>query len=488
MRDRNLAAMTVSKREIQILAVILVAGAALRAIGLDAQLWFDEIATLVEFVRLPFATIVSDYSSLNNHMFFTLQAKASTALFGEAAWSLRLPAALFGIASIYLIWRLARAHSRPRVALGAAALTAFSYHHIWFSQNARGYTELGFWCLLATIAYLSLLRAPKRASAVALALAVAAAHYTHLTAGFFLAALGLHYLAREGARLSRRERINRAPFFAFAAGGLLALAAYAPALPSILAQVGAVSETSAVDVMQHYQNPLWSIAEGLRTLGGPPWFGFVAAPMALGALAIGAFSLWRKSPASVVIIGLSILVTLAALTALSMRVWPRFFFVQFPFLFWLLAEGADAALLAVRERLPLLKAPQNEARAYALGLVVASALSLALTAKNYAAPKQDYEGAAAYIAAQGGSPEEVAAVGLAAFPFKAYYRPAFVEAPQAEHDKIANSRWVILIFPARTLRRYPDLASTLERDFEAPVRFRGTLGDGAVLVYRRKES
>jgi 4-amino-4-deoxy-L-arabinose transferase-like glycosyltransferase len=478
--------MTVSKREIQTLGFILVAGALLRAVGLNSQLWFDEIATLVEFVRQPFAAILSDYSSLNNHMFYTLQAKAATALFGEASWSLRLPAALFGVASIYMIWRLARAVSKPRVALGAATLTAFSYHQIWFSQNARGYTELGFWCLAATLAYLSLLKAPKRASAVALALSVAAALYTHLTAGFFIAALGLHYLGREGARLYRRETIGWVPFFAFAAGGLIALAAYAPALPSILAQVGGVSETSSVDVMRHYQNPLWSIAEGLRTLGGPPWFGFVAAPVALCALGFGAASLWRRSPAAVIIIGLSILVTFAALAAMSMRVWPRFFFVQFPLLFWLLAEGADAALGALRAQIAALRSPKFDTAAYALGLAIASGLSLLLAAKNYAAPKQDYAGASAYIDAEGGNPGEVAAAGLAAFPYAAYYRSDFLAAAQAEPEKIANSQWVIIAFPSRTLRRYPDLAVTLEREFEAPVRFRGTLGDGAILVYRRR--
>ena len=484
--DRKIAAMTVPKQEIQILAAILVAGAALRAIGLDAQLWFDEIATLVEFVRLPFGAIVSDYSSLNNHMFFTLQAKAATLLFGEAAWSLRLPAALFGVGSIYLIWRLARRYSQPRVALSAAALTAFSYHHIWFSQNARGYTELGFWCLAATIAYLSLLQAPRRASAIALALSIAAALYTHLTAGFFIAALGLHYLAREGARLSRRETISLAPFFAFAAGGLLALAAYAPALPSIIAQVSGVSGGSAVDVMQHYQNPLWAIAEGLRTLGGPPWFGFVAASVALCALAFGAASLWRRSPAAVIITALSILITLAMLTALSMRVWPRFFFVQFPLLFWLLAEGANALLAVARPRLARLSEPRIEARAFLLGMTVACGLSLALAAKNYAAPKQDYEAAAAYVEAQGGAPAEIVAAGLAAFPYSVYYRPAFRQAAEAEPEKIANSQWVIIAFPSRTLRRYPELAGALDREFEAPVRFKGTLGDGAILVYRRK--
>ena len=80
----------------------------------------------------------------------------------------------------------------------------------------------------------------------------------------------------------------------------------------------------------------------------------------------------------------------------------------------------------------------------------------------------------------------VVAAGLAAFPYSVYYRPAFRQAAEAEPEKIANSQWVIIAFPSRTLRRYPELAGALDREFEAPVRFKGTLGDGAILVYRRK--
>jgi len=473
------------------LAAILVAGAALRIVGLNSQLWFDEIATLVDFVRLPFGEIISDYSSLNNHMFYTLQAKAAIAVFGEAPWSLRLPAFVFGVASIAMIYVLARAHGSARVALAAAALTALSYHHIWFSQNARGYTELGFFCLLATASYLDLLSKPSRVSGVVLAASVAGALYTHLTAGFYIAALGLHWLGRQVHRVAKGNgadgrRIEWPAFISLTAGGIIALLAYAPALPAIVANVGGVSETSAVDVMKHYQNPLWALAEGLRTLGGPAWFGLAAAPVAAIVLVFGGVSLWRRAPAAAIILGLSIGVTLLALTALSMRIWPRFFFVQLPLIFWLLAEGADALAATIARRLPLTRRIGGESGVFSGGIAVALAIFAALASRNYAAPKQNYLAPAQYLMSQRADPASVAAIGLASFPYNVLYNNGFSTLPDPTPQNIEASQWIIIAFPSRTLRRYPESAEILEREFAEPIRFKGTLGDGAVLLYRRK--
>src|SRR5689334_20857671 len=80
----------------------------LRLVKLDAELWYDEILTLVQFVRLPLGELLTTYTSLNNHIAYSLEAKAVIALFGEHPWTLRLPAALFGVGSVYAAYRLIR--------------------------------------------------------------------------------------------------------------------------------------------------------------------------------------------------------------------------------------------------------------------------------------------------------------------------------------------------------------------------------------------
>jgi uncharacterized membrane protein len=48
------------------------------------------------------------------------------------------------VASIGALYLLGRAVAGPTEALFAAALMTVAYHHVWFSQNARGYSGLLF--------------------------------------------------------------------------------------------------------------------------------------------------------------------------------------------------------------------------------------------------------------------------------------------------------------------------------------------------------
>ena len=82
--------------------------------------------TLVEFVRLPVREIVTTYTSLNNHVLYSLLAHASVGLFGESAWTLRLPAVLFGIASIWLLWWLAMTPAHEQTKAGNSLLAKAS--------------------------------------------------------------------------------------------------------------------------------------------------------------------------------------------------------------------------------------------------------------------------------------------------------------------------------------------------------------------------
>ena len=80
------------------------------------------------------------------------------AIFGDGPAALRLPAVLFGVASIAALYLFARRVTTVREALVAAALMTVSYHHIWFSQNARGYSALLFWTLVSSWLFARALR------------------------------------------------------------------------------------------------------------------------------------------------------------------------------------------------------------------------------------------------------------------------------------------------------------------------------------------
>ena len=186
------------------------------------------------------------------------------------------------------------------------------------------------------------------------------------------------------------------------------------------------------------------------------------------------------------ILALSVALTLAALTALNMRVWPRFFFVQLPLIFWLLAEGTDAVATALARRLPILKRFGDDRAVFSVAIAAGLAVFAVLALKNYAAPKQNYLAPTQFLMSQRAIPSSVAAIGLAAFPYSALYNNGYSTLPEPTPQNIEASQWIIIAFPSRTLRRYPEIAEVLEREFDEPIRFKGTLGDGAILLYRRK--
>ena len=88
------------KRHYVALAVITAAGIALRLIYIHQPMRYDEAFSYLFFVHVPLASTLSDYSVPNQHILNSLLMRLCASLFGNAPWSLRLPAFLFGVAVI----------------------------------------------------------------------------------------------------------------------------------------------------------------------------------------------------------------------------------------------------------------------------------------------------------------------------------------------------------------------------------------------------
>ena len=129
----------------------------LRSLGLSQSLWIDEVSTL-EYATSGFLEQLTVFVSPNNHLLNTLFIKLSTAVFGESEWSVRLPAVIFGVATVPVLYWLTRRSLGAWPAMAVTLLLAVSYHHVFFSQNARGYAAHLFLSLLATGLFLRGLR------------------------------------------------------------------------------------------------------------------------------------------------------------------------------------------------------------------------------------------------------------------------------------------------------------------------------------------
>lgn len=476
-------------------AAVIVAATMFRLWGLNQELWYDEIVTLTEFVRKPASELLITFGSLNNHLAYTWLAKASTGLFGEAPWSLRAPAALFGVISIWAVWRLIRMTGLKWVAFVTAALLAVSVHHVWFSQNARGYTGLLLFTSLSAISMANGLKHRRPSDWVLYAVFAAAALATHLTAAFLLTAQGLTALAIGYHEVVTQKQLSawrwlKGPLIGFGGALLITLIIYAPMAPDMIetfAAYDAPVENKTGPGVEEWQNPLWTIVETLRS------FGMIGAaiPIALLFAAIGAVRLTRLAPAIAAPFIVHIPLTLIVLIIASFRIWPRYFFIDIGFLVACVVYGAFWFADVTEKIAPALKRFSLNGRNLKIaGSILMFAISIPLLATNYGAPKQELRAALAFIE-EGRQPgDEIMTVGLAQLPFGDYLAPDWPHISSlAEFDaamRVNEGVWIVAAFPAHLRTTYPEIADRLEADFDIAEQFSGTLSGGDVVIYRRR--
>lgn len=454
------------------LAATVVTALVLRAIGLDSQLWYDEIVTLVESVRLPIARIVSEFPGVNAHPLYSVSAHVTTSALGEANWTLRLPAMLFGVASVAMVFVLAtRVMTRAEAWAGALVLSV-SYHHVWFSQNARGYTMMGFFALFSTWCLIRHAESGRSKYLAWFVVASIAGIYTHLTMAFVVVGqAGAILIGRAIGWRAVRDFDVRAIVSASIAAAVGAIALYAPFIPGLIEHLRSDAPEEAAKVATGW----WALAEALRQmLSGPG----VPAAIATGVVAvIGAWRLWRDAPAFVAILVAPAFVTAASLVVLGQPLRPRFFFFL-----------AGAAVVCAGRGAGVLGAAlgRREVMTAVVATVLATASVLALP-RNYRIPKQDFASAVAFLDAEVSGGASIGAAGPACFPIERYFgRQSWrcLETADDLSDLLRSSSPVLII---HTLGAYIEDSQLRERVLTAcdPVRtFPGTLGGGDVVVCR----
>jgi mannosyltransferase len=183
------------------LALVCVAGAALRFATLDVQsLWYDEAVT-ARLLRMDLSGLLHAIpDSESSPPLYYVLAWLWTHVFGTGEVGLRSLSALFGTATIPVVWALGRRIGGDRAALFAAALVAVNPMLVWFSQEARAYGLLVLLAALCALLWLRALEQPRPGRAVAWGLVAALALATHYYAIFLVAPQALWLLLARGTR------------------------------------------------------------------------------------------------------------------------------------------------------------------------------------------------------------------------------------------------------------------------------------------------
>ncbi len=426
----------------------------------NSELWFDELVNLDQYVRRPFAEIVTTYRAANNHVFNSILSRIAVGLLGESPWVIRLPAIAAGIATVGVFFLLAKLVLQSRVALTATFLLAISYPHVFYCQNARGYSLFLFFALLAAVLAVRLddpgETADRRALGTGYALAI----------GFGLYTIPLAVVVIAGhscvALVGRRWRL----LGWLSAGTTLGALLYAPMASALLAYY--------TDEPLDTGHPLLS-TELLQELGP------AAIVLALGSVPATALGvrLLRRTPywTAIVFLPLAFNLTIPLLT--GQGVHPRTFVYALPLAYLLLAEA--------------LAWGQGRFRRASLALVAALALaSTAVLARYLPVPKQPLRAALERTRAENtAAPGNGTVIGLGVTGWSLRFHDPTVEAVEtrsqlddviARREDPAAPVWILYSFANLLRSGNPDLYGWIEERTDPVVVLDGTIGDGDVHV------
>lgn len=119
--------------------IILTLGLILRLVSLNQSLWLDE-ATSALVAKMSVGDIFSHFLPGDFHPpLYYLVLKYWTTIFGYSEISLRMPSVIFGIATIYVIYLVAKKLFNQKTAFVASSLVATSGLAVYYSQEARMY-------------------------------------------------------------------------------------------------------------------------------------------------------------------------------------------------------------------------------------------------------------------------------------------------------------------------------------------------------------
>jgi uncharacterized membrane protein len=226
------------KQVLLVLAAILLAGSALRFVGLEAQsLWNDELSSWSKSDCEELSTVFDRLRTDCHPPGFQILQYLVIKYIGDSELALRFHSAIFGALSILLIFFLGVQLYSHREGLIAAALTAFLWFPIFYSQEARAYSALLMFTLLATIFWITLLRS--QAGAGKFSLAPTAGYVISGAISAYLHYFGLYLIALQGLALLLAV-IKKPRSVAIVAATYTALAlAYLPWIPSMVEQMSA---------------------------------------------------------------------------------------------------------------------------------------------------------------------------------------------------------------------------------------------------------
>ena len=223
----------IARRDGWILLGLLLAGGFLRVLRLEESLWYDEIAALTSFSIYGPGPALGNYYALSNHVLHSALVSMSTEVAGGVSESIvRTPALLFGTLSIPAGFLLGREAGSPRTGLLLASAIAVMPVAVLESVEARGYSMMLFFALLAHLFFLCIDRNQRGMNLLGYAAVVTLGTWSHLVFACIPIAHGILALFGIVKREGRTAAIQQ--LLALCLAGVSTFTALSPIIPDLL--------------------------------------------------------------------------------------------------------------------------------------------------------------------------------------------------------------------------------------------------------------
>jgi hypothetical protein len=463
------------------LAIITFVGIVLRCYHLGSDLWLDEITPVVDYGPMPFVQVIGSYLRTNNHLLNTLLMKLSVSLLGESEWTIRLPAMLFGAATIPAFYWFSRIVLSRWASLASAGILAVSYHHVFFSQNARGYSAYVSFAIVASGLLIRALEDDEWWRWVLYVVSMVFGFAALANTAFVFAA---HVIMAAVALLQVKRRggsalpLARRLVTVFGAAGFLSFQLYAAPLPEMYA---VITHLYVREATGYAPLSMEFARELVRGLGAG--FGGVVPAMIVAFIGFaGILFLFRKNWLVSSALALPPVLTAMFLVVRGLSFSPRFFLLLLP--------------LGILTIMALAETGNRPRRAALVGGIVSIASLISLVS-YYRIPKQSYRTAIRFLEGVRKPDEKVVVVYAAEGGIRYYLHRARVSDTAAyeyartvpRFDSLVSdprAQTVVTTFPRVLHADLPAIYDRITSEWHPQQVFPATVGDGEITVWKRK--
>jgi 4-amino-4-deoxy-L-arabinose transferase-like glycosyltransferase len=177
-----------------LLILILIISFFIRAYGIQSEnVWSDEAFTIFHAHQSVLHNIEWSLSASYFPLYHAILSSWEK-IFGLGEFSVRFLSLIFGVLSIYLVFKIGTFMFNKKVGIYSAIILALSSYNVFYSQEARVYTLFVLLSLCSIYFYLRFIQSRKKTHMVYYILFTFLMLNTHSPAIFILIAQNMHYL------------------------------------------------------------------------------------------------------------------------------------------------------------------------------------------------------------------------------------------------------------------------------------------------------